>query len=82
MLSFLRFERAGAEDETPARPHEARRGIEEAGLERDQLVEIHGALGPGDVRVPPQGAGCGARRIEEDGVEAWLYPIVPSQVTG
>src|SRR3954453_8732035 len=67
--SLLRFERAGAIDEPPAGAHERRRLVEQAALEIGELSDVRVPLCPSHVRVAPDRAGCGAGRIEENGVE-------------
>ena len=67
--ALLGLQRAGAEDEQPARPHESRGPVKKAALERHALGRIVLALQVQDVGVAADGAGRAARGVEQHRVE-------------
>src|SRR5271170_774100 len=64
-LALLGLQRARAIDDRASRPGERDRAVEQVGLQLAEGGDVYGTLGPGDVGVAPNGAGGGARRIEQ-----------------
>src|SRR6185437_14570896 len=69
-LVFLAQERAGGVDEPSAGRDEARGALDDAVLQLRQLGEVLLGEPPFCIRVAPPGAGAGARRVDEDALEA------------
>ena len=72
VFAFFGLQRAGAIDEHPARLHEARRVRQKLRLQARQCLNVIVAFQKQDVRMAPDRARRGARRIEKHGVECFV----------
>ena len=79
VLAFLRLERAGAIDQGAAGLDQLDRAVEQPPLQRGERGDVGFALEPGHVGMAADGAGRGAGRIEQHGVER---PALPFQRVG
>ena len=67
--ALVRLERTGAVDDEPARPRELDRAASSSALQGGERRDVLFALQPGDVGMAADGAGRGAGRVEQHGVE-------------
>src|SRR5262249_33773869 len=77
VLVFLAEQRAGGIDEPAARLYEARRAVEDLGLQRREPGEFLRPRPPFRIGIAPPCAGTGEGRIDEDALEALAVTLDP-----
>ena len=76
VLAFLGFERAGAEHDGAAGFGEIDGTGQETPLHRRHHFDVVLRFSPGDIGMPPDGPGRGARRIDEHRIERVGLPVL------